>query len=474
MLKYLLKRILLFIPTLLLVSLLAFGLSRLAPGDPVAAYLGEDVFGKISTPHDLLAAEKGYAQAAADLHEDKPAFYFSINSRAYPDTLYQVAIGFRRTTLEKLVGQYGNWPQVQAWYNGIRSFDLKLLALADSASVAATTPLKIPFRELYTKHEDGAITARLAEMEATFGKNPALSEALGPDFSTLKKNYEKMKAEATPSQLWQPVFHWYGLDNQYHTWLTNFLQGDFGVSLHKRQAVTKQVQPALFWTLSVNLPAIFLAFLVAVPLGIWSAVKRGQRFDKTTTATLFMLYSLPAFWVATMLLIFFTNREYGMNIFPGPGLGELPPGASQWKQLGLAFPHLLLPIFCVVYPSVAYIARQARGGMNNVLNQDYIRTARAKGLPERTVIWKHGFRNALFPLITLFASVLPAAIAGSVAIEVIFNIPGMGLLTFEAIYQKDWPIVFTVLMLGSVLTVAGMLLSDILYALVDPRVKLAS
>ncbi len=471
MFKYLLKRILLFIPTLLLVSLLAFGLSRLAPGDPVAQYLGEDVFGKISTPNDLLAAEKGYAQTAADLHEDLPAFYFSITSQAYPDTLHRIAIDFRRKTMEKLVGQYGNWPQVQAWCNGIRSFDLRLLALTDSALVAAATPLKIPLRELYSKYEDGAITARLKEMEAAFGKSPALTEALGPDFFTLKNTYEKMKAEATPGKLSVPAFHWYGIDNQYHTWLTSFVRGDFGISLHKRQAVAKQVRPALFWTLAVNIPALLLAFLLAVPLGIWSSVKRGQRFDKTTTAGLFMLYSLPAFWVATMLLIFFTNREYGMNLFPGPGLGELPSGASNWQQLRLALPHLLLPIVCVAYPSVAYIARQARGGMNTVLRQDYIRTAQAKGLSERTVIWKHGFRNALFPLITLFASVLPAAIAGSVAIEVIFNIPGMGLLTFEAIYQKDWPIVFTVLMFGSVLTVAGMLLSDVLYALVDPRVR---
>jgi peptide/nickel transport system permease protein len=468
---YLLKRILLFLPTLVLVSLLSFGLSKLSPGDPVSQYLGEDAFGKYSTPNDLLAAEWGYEQAAADLRLNTPPFYFSLNSLAYPDTLHRVLIGFRRETLEKLIGQYGNWPQIETWYNGIRAFDLKLLGLTDSSQVAAAVPIKIPLRELYTKHLDGAITARLGEMDAAFGKSPALTEALGPDFFTLKKGYETMKATATPSKLWLPSFHWYGLDNQYHTWLSGFVRGDFGTSLHKRQAVAKQVKPALFWTLVVNVAAILLAFLVAVPLGVWSAVKRGQRFDKITSTSLFMLYSLPAFWVGTLLLIFFTTREYGMNIFPSVGLGNVPSNAPWWKQIWLAAPHLMLPVFCVAYPSIAYIARQARGGMTNVLGQDYIRTARAKGLPERTVIWKHGFRNALFPLITLVASVLPAAIAGSVAIEVIFNIPGMGKLTFDAIFQEDWPIVFTVLMLGSVLTVAGMLLADVLYALVDPRIK---
>ncbi len=471
MFTYLLKRILLFVPTLVLVSLLSFGLSRLAPGDPVSQYLGEDVFGKTSRPNDLTAAENGYAQAAATLHLDKPTFYFSIVPQAYPDTLHRVLIGFRRGTLDKLIGQYGNWPQVEAWYNGIRSFDLKLLGLPDSLRAAAT-PIKQPLRELYLSYLDGAITARLDEMEAAFGNSPALAAALSTDFFALKKSHESMKAEATPGRLWLPGLHWYGLDNQYHTWFMGILQGDFGMSLHERQPVTNKLRPALFWTLMVSLPAIVLAFLLAVPLGAWAAVKRGKLFDKITSTGLFMLYSLPVFWVGTMLLIFFTNREYGMNIFPGPGLGNIPTAAPWWMQVWLASPHLLLPIFCVAYPSLAYISRQARGGMANVLGQDYIRTARAKGLPERTVIWKHVFRNALFPLITLFASVLPAAIAGSAVVEVIFNIPGMGWLTLNAIFQKDWPIVFSVLMLGAVLTMLGMLLSDVLYALTDPRVKL--
>ncbi|MBK9014275.1 MAG: ABC transporter permease [Saprospiraceae bacterium] len=148
-----------------------------------------------------------------------------------------------------------------------------------------------------------------------------------------------------------------------------FVRGDFGTSLHKRQAVAKQVKPALFWTLVVNVPAIFLAFLIAVPLGTWSAVKRGQRFDKITSSGLFMMYSLPTFWVGTMLLIFFTNREYGMDIFPSKFPDDIPTSAPWWKQIWLAVPHLLLPIFCVTYPSVAYISRQARAAWPTCLGR---------------------------------------------------------------------------------------------------------
>ncbi|MBI5916122.1 MAG: ABC transporter permease [Bacteroidetes bacterium] len=470
MFRYLLKRILLFIPTLIGVSLIAFGLSKLAPGDVVGQYLVDDPFGNVTSPAGLVAAEKSYAQAAATLRVDKPAFYFSITSQAYPDTLHRVVIKFRRETLEKLVAQHGNWPQVEAWYGGIRSLDLKLLALPDSLRPAAT-PFKQPLRELYVAYRDGTISARLAEMEAVLAASPPLTTALGTGFFELKNKYARLKSEATPQKLRVPAFRWHGLDNQYHTWLTGFLRGDFGTSVFERRPVADKLKPALFWTLTVNLAAIFLAFLLAVPLGVWAAVRRGKRFDRVSSLGLFMLYSLPAFWVATMLLIFFTTREYGMDIFPGPGLGNVPVAAPCWKKIGLAAPHLLLPIFCVAYPALAFIARQARGGMTEVLGQDYIRTARAKGLPERSVVWRHGFRNALFPLITLFASVFPSAIAGSVAIEVIFDIPGMGWLTWNAILQKDWPIVFAVLMLGSVLTVVGMLVADLLYALLDPRVK---
>ena len=185
-----------------------------------------------------------------------------------------------------------------------------------------------------------------------------------------------------------------------------------------------------------------------------------------------MLYSLPAFWVATMLIIFFTNGKYGMHIFPTPGLGTLHASAPFWARFWDKTVHLILPIFCLSYPLFAFLTRQMRGGMISAMQQDYIRTARAKGLPKKKIIWKHGFRNSLFPVITIFASVFPRAIAGSVIIETIFGIPGMGRLALSSILAQDWSIVFTVLMLGSILTIVGILVADILYAWVDPRVKL--
>jgi peptide/nickel transport system permease protein len=190
------------------------------------------------------------------------------------------------------------------------------------------------------------------------------------------------------------------------------------------------------------------------------------------TLITYILYSLPVFWVATMLLVFFTTPEYGMDWFAGVGLGRETGHSSTYALLLDRIAHLILPVLCLVYPSLAFISRQLSGAMQDELKKDYITTARAKGLSEKVVIWKHAFRNSLFPLITVFASILPATIAGSVVIEVIFNIPGMGKLMVDSIFLQDWPIVFIILLLGALLTMAGILLADILYAKFDPRVRL--
>ncbi len=469
MLNYLIKRLLLFVPTLVVASMVAFGLSKLAEGDQVLDYLIVDPFGEIETPTDLINAERTYRRAAADVGLDKPAFYFSLTSQSYPDTLHKIILVDRKNTIEKLIGQYGNWLEIEAYYNSIGSMEMKMLSLPDSITISAIT---IPLRDLYVEYKTETIQNRINEIEKAMSVDSILQAAIGGKFSLLKGNFEKMINQASRQDLFIPAFQWHGFDNQYHNWASGFIKGDFGRSIFERRPVVDKLAPAIFWTMVLNLSAIILAFAISIPLGVNTAVKSGSRLDKATSLGLFMLYSLPAFWIGTMLLIFFTTKEYGLDIFPGVGLGEIPAAAPWWKKIGLAAPHLLLPVSCVAYPALAFITRQVRGGMIEVLQQEYIKTARANGLSEKVVIWKHAFRNALSPIITLLASVFPAAIAGSVTIEVIFNIPGMGWLTFNAISQRDWPVVFAVLMIGSVLTIVGILVADILYAISNPRVRL--
>ena len=204
---------------------------------------------------------------------------------------------------------------------------------------------------------------------------------------------------------------------------------------------------------------------------------KGSFMDSISTTVLFLLYSLPSFWIGTLLIVFFTTNTYGVlyDWFPTSGVQTLEiannPNLSWWTKTSDIMYHMILPIFCITYSSFAYLSRQMRGAMLSVIRQDYIRTANAKGLSEETVTWKHAFRNSLFPIITLFSSIFPRALSGAIAIELIYNIPGMGMLVLGAINGRDWPVVFTVAMLAAILTMIGNLVADILYAAVDPRVS---
>jgi ABC-type dipeptide/oligopeptide/nickel transport system permease component len=259
-----------------------------------------------------------------------------------------------------------------------------------------------------------------------------------------------------------------------------FLRGDFGTSYTDGKKVADRVNDALFWTVIMNIIAILLAYFISIPLGVNSAkwkMKGRKVIDNTNTTILFILYSLPNFWIGTLLLVFFTTAEYAewMDFFPSSGAQDSslrgnPDASIGTKLLDIAH-HLFLPVFCITYGSLAYLSRQMRGSMLGVIRQDYIRTARAKGLSERKVIWKHAFRNSLFPIITLFSSVFPRTLSGSIAIEMIYAIPGMGYLLLMSITSRDWPIVFAIVMLVAILAMIGNLIADILYAVVDPRIK---
>lgn len=288
---------------------------------------------------------------------------------------------------------------------------------------------------------------------------------------------ESMKTDAK-SNLNQEAKDYYkrkwGLDKpvytQYWIWVTNMVQGDFGTSFVDNRPVIQKILERIPVTLSIAIIVIFLEYIIAIPIGIYSAAKQYSFWDRTSTVVLFVLYSLPSFWIATMAIIFLANVEY-LKIFPTSGLTTL--GSENWSFIARAWDrviHLILPVLCYAYPSFAFLSRQMRGSMLEVIRQDYIRTARAKGLQEKKVVLKHALRNSLIPIITLFGGIFPALVGGSVIIETIFSIPGVGQLAYQAIIARDYPLVMAELVISAVLTVVGLLLVDILYAFVDPRI----
>ncbi len=266
----------------------------------------------------------------------------------------------------------------------------------------------------------------------------------------------------------------YGLDKplhiQYWLWLKRIMTLDFGESIKFQKPVWDLLLERVPVSIRLSLTAIVLSYLISIPIGIYSASHQYSRFDRFLTLLLFILYSLPSFWVATMLIVFFGGGDF-LDWFPVFGLASV--GAEKlpfWSRVWDAVWHLILPIFCMTYSSFAVLSRYMRTAMLEVVRQDYITTARAKGLSERVVIYKHALRNSLIPIVTLLSSIFPALLGGSIIIETIFTIPGMGRLAWEAILARDYPVIMAELTIVSFLTLFGILISDILYSVVDPRI----
>lgn len=266
----------------------------------------------------------------------------------------------------------------------------------------------------------------------------------------------------------------YGLDKpiavQFGIWVKRVATFDFGESYKDHQPVLGKIATALPITLTLNIITILIVYLVSIPWGIVSAVKPTGLFDRVSALILFVLYSLPSFWVALMLIIFVAGGDY-LNLFPIAGfISDEAYQLNFFQKIGNVAWHLVLPVVCLTYGSFSFLARFSRATMLEVIHQDYIRTARAKGLSEWKVILKHGFRNALIPQLTLLGTLLPALLGGSVIIEQIFAIPGMGRLGFEAVLNRDYPLIMAIATIDAFLTLISLLISDLLYVAVDPRI----
>lgn len=266
----------------------------------------------------------------------------------------------------------------------------------------------------------------------------------------------------------------YGLDKPLHQqfwgWLSRIARFDFGESYRDHRPAMEKIAESIPITLTLNILTILIIYLIAIPFGAYSALKPRGFVDRASALLFMALYSLPSFWVAMMLIVLLGGGDY-FNLFPITGF--VSDGASELPWYGwvanVAW-HLVLPVACLTYGGFAFLSRFTRASMLDVIRQDYIRTARAKGLSEWRVVVKHALRNAMIPLLTLMSALLPALLGGSVIIEQIFSIPGMGRLGFESVMARDYPVIMAIATISAMLTLVSMLITDILYAVVDPRI----
>jgi peptide/nickel transport system permease protein len=267
----------------------------------------------------------------------------------------------------------------------------------------------------------------------------------------------------------------YGLDRplpiQYAVWLKNLATLNFGESFKDNQSVWDKISERVPVTVKLNIFSLFLVYLVAIPLGIYSATHSNSLGDQVTTLIAFVLFAVPLIWAATMAIVFICGGDF-LYLFPPAGLESLDYSSrwSLWRRLQDQAWHLFLPVVLLSYDGFAGLSRYMRASMLEVMGQDFVQVARAKGLAEKVVVFKHVLRNSLIPQVTILASILPGLIGGSVIIETIFSIPGLGQLGYESVLARDYPTVMALFTVSAILTLIGILISDLLLAVVDPRI----
>lgn len=480
---YVVRRLLLMIPTFFGISLLIFLVLNLAPGRPGA----QNQSGDVTSEARGEATQESFKIFREQFNLDKPVLFntrFALDHAELREAVEVIAQARPASVAERVaarehVEDLGNYvvPHLIAILNDadragqieVRDTAAYLLRLtAPRRLVDAYNPAPSPeLRAL--NNEIDAERSRLSELRYAFDAPEEQKRLVIESWRAWYAQVAPRFALSTRQKV--SIFFF---DTRFATYWKNLARLDFGVSLATREPVMTTLLSKLKYSTTLSLSSLLLAYAISIPIGVFSAVRRGSPADTVLTVGLFMLYSLPSFFVATLLLYFFSGgSDYpALRIFPTGGFQSANfAELTTLAQVGDVLWHLILPVGCLTYGSLAALSRYMRGGLLEVIQSDYVRTARAKGLPEGLVIGKHALRNGLLPILTLLAGLLPAVLGGSVIIEYIFSIPGIGLWTIDSIQQRDYNVIMGVQLLSTVLVLLGILLTDLSYALVDPRIR---
>jgi len=460
MLTYLLKRISTLILSLWIISVCLFFLQKNASVDLVM--LQNKARSNGSFYVHPLAAEKVYRAEAVRLNIDKPLFYFSMQPVMFPDTFYKVQYPEAIKIQKKLLLKTGDWALVQTYFQSLTAFYEKVAQTENSA-------LSIFWKQ---QLQEMANTSDLLALKSACNVSDEMQEPFIAEIRKIEAILDRLSNQTPSFFAWLPSPVWNGLDNQFHSWFSKIIHGDIGTSSRDGRPVLDKLKEAIPWTLWVNGLAILLAYMFAMPVGILMAILPKSKWLGWINNILLALYALPAFWVGSLLLFQATLPEYGFSFFSISGWSNLQ---KEGGFLGQPIPFLLqlsLPVFCMAYGLAAYLTSYMQSTFSKVLNEPYMLFAKTKGISKARLYFIHALPNALLPQIVFIAGIIPALITGSVVIEVIFNVPGMGRLFIDSMLSQDWTTVYSFVLLVSVLTAAGLILSDILLVVTDPRIRL--
>ena len=446
--QYLIKRLFYFIPTFLILLVLSFFLLQSIPGDMVEEIMDRDQF---IVNNDIQSYAKQYDRISRQQGFNLPSFYFSILPQNQV-SLFEVDSPLKRKIRKDWLGSFDVSSTNKA-FDMAELFKQEFSQDSTSSTEMVQTVKSIPF----------------SPVEMIPGIIIGLKKHGSEKMNGLATLLDQMQANGLKNASGWPSFVWHGKQSQFHQWIKGALFFDWGESHRDGRKVRSKIASAMKWTLLLSLLTLFFSVIIGVPLGLFASVKPRPWMS----IFFFGLYAIPLFWLATMMIIFFTTEEYGSwtNIFPSAGI--FVPGVSDsfLDQLLSQFKYLILPVLCLTTGTLAYLYRQMQANSLDEYVKPYGLSARAKGLSRKDVMIGHVSRNAVYPLIGLLATIIPGLIAGSLVVEVLFNIPGMGRLLLDAISIKDWNVVLGVIVVSAVFTFVGFIVADVLLYLLNPKVR---
>lgn len=477
---YIIKRIALFIPTLIVATLIGFWLFSFAPSNPIDRLVVKSSIGNgVSNQQHINHQEKKWVN---DLGLNLPVFYFSINTIATPDTIYKVYD-------KKKLFQYKQFLAINGQHQFVDNYFKALATIKNCYLLSVNTKNKHWNENLLSELEITIQNLELAteiyvvnyNYEKLIELNRQLFIFNHHQLSSFLTTIHDLQNTKYKYKNYIPALVWHGLNNQYHQWIfgskysKGILNGDFGISYSKKVSVFSILKEKLFWSLLLGLISILIAYAISVPLSFFLATQHKTIKHKITNTILFVLYCLPSYFVGVLLILLLANPDV-LALFPPSGVKPIygyTNDASFFDKVIQTLPYLILPLICYTYSSITLITKTLTTSIEQELTQHYITTAKAKGLPEKQII-QHAFKNSLLPIITLFSQLFPFVIGGSVIVESIFTIPGMGLETVKSIVSQDYPVVIGILTLSTLFTLISYLVADIVSACFDSRIILSS
>ena len=449
--KTILYRILYFFPILFIASGITFGLKEMSQGDPVLDLCGRDG----------ILLEEDYLECVKKNRLDRPAFYLAITPRLLPsDTLYQIFPLQLRKNLKQALWKRGNWPQLESLSHEValllRQTNAKELSLLQKQNLQNFTT---PDQALKTIH--------------SLQSDPKL-EHYTPLLDRIEQKYEAYSKCRISWKDYLPAFYYFGFDNRFHNWFRAALNFDFGRSL-SGIPVKDLLRKGVKWTLIINVLGLLIGIFLGVSLGSYAGLHPNTKFSIFIDRLFNSFFAIPSFLMAILLIYFFSNANTFPFLywFPNSGTGYLGEDYSIFENALSIAHHLFLPIICESYIIIAYLYKHAKAKVEEESQKPYVFAQKAMGHQKEFIFKKYIFPNSLIPLISLIGTMIPSLFAGSIIIESIFSIPGLGGLVYQSYLESDWQIVFASVFISTILSLLGLLLADILYLFMDPKIRYA-